>query len=113
LKPHHKLNVWQKAIDLVVEVYRVTEHFPKEEIYGLINQMRRAAVSIASNIAEGAARGTKAEFKKFLAIAQGSAAELETQVIIAGRLSFPIETEKFLSELDEISRMIVGLRKAL
>ena len=113
MKPHHKLNVWQKAIDLVVEVYRVTEHFPKEEIYGLINQMRRAAVSIASNIAEGAARGTKAEFKKFLAIAQGSAAELETQVIIAGRLGFPIETEKFLSELDEISRMIVGLRKAL
>jgi len=113
LKPHHKLKVWQKAIDLVVEVYRVTEHFPKEEIYGLINQMRRAAVSIASNIAEGAARGSNAEFRKSLAIAQGSAAELETQVIIAGRLGFPIETEKFLSELDEISRMIVGLRKTL
>ena len=109
MKPHHKLNLWQKAIDLVVEVYRVTEHFPKEEIYGLINQMRRAAV----NIAEGAARGSNAEFKKFLVIAQGSAAELETQVIIAGRLGFPIETEKFLSELDEISRMIVGLRKTL
>ena len=109
MKPHHKLNVWQKAIELVVEVYRVTEHFPKEEIYGLINQMRRAAVSIASNIAEGAARGTKAEFKKFLAIAQGSAAELETQVIIAGRLSFPIETEKFLSELDEIIRRVETL----
>ena len=113
MKPHPKLKVWQKAIDLVVAVYRVTEHFPKEEMYGLINQMRRAAVSIASNIAEGAARGTKAEFKKFLAIAQGSASELETQVTIAGRLGFPIETEKFLSELDEISRMIVGLRKAL
>ena len=113
MKPHHKLKVWQKAIDLVVAVYRVTEHFPKEEMYGLINQMRRAAVSIASNIAEGGARGTKAEFKKFLAIAQGSASELETQVTIAGRLGFPIETEKFLSELDEISRMIVGLRKAL
>jgi four helix bundle protein len=113
MKPHHKLTVWQKAIDLVVEVYRATEHFPKEEIYGLINQMRRAAVSIASNIAEGAARGSKAEFRKFLSIAQGSAAEPETQVIIAGRLGFPIEAEKSISDLDEISRMIVGLRKTL
>ena len=113
MKPHQKLKLWQKAIDLVVEVYRVTENFPKEEIYGLINQMRRAAVSIASNIAEGAARGSNAEFRKFLAIAQGSAAELETQIIIAGRLGFQIKTEKLLSELDEISRMIVGLRKSL
>ena len=113
MKPHHRLKLWQKAIDLVLEAYRVRERFPREEIYGLINQMRRAAVSIASNIAEGAARGSNAEFKKYLAIAQGSAAELETRVIIAGRLGFPIDAEKFLSELDEISRMILGLRKTL
>jgi four helix bundle protein len=113
MKAHHRLKVWQKAIDLVTAVYEVTEHFPKEEIYGLINQMRRAAVSIASNIAEGAARGSNAEFKKFLSIAQGSLSELETQVIIAGRLDFPVETEKVLLDLDEISMMIVGLRKKL
>jgi four helix bundle protein len=74
--------------------------------------MRRAGVSIPSNIAEGAARGSKAEFRKFLAIAQGSISELETQIIISSELGFCTTHENFLSELDEISRMIVGLRKS-
>jgi len=113
VKAHHRLKVWQRAIDLVIEIYKLTERFPKEEVYGLMSQMRRAAVSIPSNIAEGAARGTQREFRKFLSIAQGSVAELETQLIIASRLGFCQGVDKFLSELDEISRMIVGLRKTL
>ena len=88
MKAHHKLDVWQRAIDFVIKIYKVTDEFPKEEIYGLTSQMRRAAVSIPSNIAEGAARGSKAEFRKFLAIAQGSISELETQIIISSRLRF-------------------------
>ena len=113
MKAHHKLDVWQRAIDFVIKIYKVTDEFPKEEIYGLTSQMRRAAVSIPSNIAEGAARGSKAEFRKFLAIAQGSISELETQIIISSRLRFCGTHEALLPELDEISRMIVGLRKNL
>jgi four helix bundle protein len=113
MKAHHKLKVWQRAIDFVTTIYKLTERFPKEEMFGLTSQMRRAAVSIASNIAEGAARGSKAEFRKFLAIAQGSIAELETQILISHKLGFCTEHESLLSELDEISRMIVGLRKNL
>jgi four helix bundle protein len=113
MKAHHKLKVWQRAIDFVTTIYKLTERFPKEEMFGLTSQMRRAAVSIASNIAEGAARGSKAEFRKFLAIAQGSISELETQILISHKLGFCTEHEALLSELDEISRMIVGLRKSI
>ena len=113
MKAHHKLNVWQRAIDFVTGIYKLTEEFPREEMYGLTSQMRRAAVSIPSNIAEGAARGSKAEFRKFLAIAQGSISELETQIIINSKLGFCSTVEGLLSELDEISRMIVGLRKSV
>ncbi len=81
------LIVWQRGVDLVVAVYELTEYFPKEEIYGLTSQIRRAAVSIPSNIAEGRYRGTKADFTQFLRIAYASAAELDTQFIIAKRLS--------------------------
>jgi four helix bundle protein len=112
MKAHHRLKVWQRAIDFVTDIYKLTEEFPKEEIYGLVSQMRRAAVSISPNIAEGAARWSKAEFRKFLCIAQGSIAELETQVIISSKLGYCKTHENFLSELDEISRMIVGLRRS-
>jgi four helix bundle protein len=77
-KPHHKLHVWNRSLAFVTQIYRVTATFPQEERYGLIGQMRRAAVSIPSNIAEGAARNTHKEFVNFLHIAQGSVAELET-----------------------------------
>ncbi len=80
------LKVWQKSIDLTVEIYKITENFPKEEIYGLTSQMRRSAVSIGSNIAEGRNRGTKKDFSNFLRIALGSCAELSTQIEISKKL---------------------------
>ena len=87
-KPHKKLDVWQMAMDLIIEIYRITESFPKEEKYGLSNQLRRAAVSVPSNIAEGAARNTKKEFVNYLHMAQGSLSELDTQLEVAKRLAF-------------------------
>jgi len=85
---HKDLDIWKEGIELVEEVYKATAEFPKEEIYGLTNQMRRASVSIPSNISEGAARGGKKEFIKFLYIALGSLAELETQTIISEKLGY-------------------------
>ena len=82
------LIVWRKAMDLVVEVYKITEGFPKTEIYGIISQMRRCSVSIPSNIAEGRRRSSEKDFKNFLIIAYSSGAELETQIEISKRLSF-------------------------
>lgn len=81
------LIVWRKGVDLAVALYELTEHFPREEIYGLTSQLRRAGVSVPSNIAEGRCRGTKADFVNFLRIAHGSGGELETQIVIAKRLS--------------------------
>jgi four helix bundle protein len=85
---HKDLEVWKLSINFVTSIYKKTNSFPKEEIYGLTSQIRRAAVSIPSNIAEGAARRNKTEFRQFLYIALGSAAELETQLIISGNLNF-------------------------
>lgn len=85
---YRELKVWQRAVDLSVEIYRVTKEFPREETYGLSSQLRRAAVSIASNIAEGYGRGTKAEFRHFLALARGSVLEVQTQLLIVRRLEF-------------------------
>ena len=93
VKSYQDLIVWQKAMDLVTEIYRITKNFPKEEIYGLTNQMRRAAISIPSNIAEGHARKSRAEYIRFLSIAQGSRAELETQILIAVRLGYLADDE--------------------
>ena len=87
IKTHKDLEVWQKAIDLVEKSYRVTKTFPHEELYGLTSQIRRAAVSIPSNIAEGAARQTSKEYIQYLYIALGSLSELETQFIVAKRIS--------------------------
>jgi four helix bundle protein len=87
-KPHKRLDVWKKAIDLVQEIYDLTKIFPKNEDYSLTNQMRRAAISVPSNISEGAARQTKKEFIQFLHIAQGSRSELVTQMEIAIRLGY-------------------------
>ncbi|MBL8031248.1 MAG: four helix bundle protein [Candidatus Doudnabacteria bacterium] len=81
------LVVWQKSMDLVVKIYQLTEAFPKAEIFGMVAQMRRSAVSIPSNIAEGSKRGTKKDFRHFLLIAYGSGAELETQIEISKRLN--------------------------
>ena len=109
------LRVWQKSIELVKEIYRITKHFPKDEQYGLTSQIRRSAVSIPSNIAEGVRRRSTREYKRFLNIALGSCGEVETQVIIAKELAYLDQSEEStLSELiDHISRMIVTLDKRL
>jgi four helix bundle protein len=87
IKSYRDLQIWQKAVDLAVHVYQITETFPKSEVYGLASQMRRAAVSVASNIAEGHSR-SQAELSRFLSIARGSLAELETQLEIAQRIGY-------------------------
>ena len=102
------LIVWQKSKELAVLIYRVTDKFPKSELYGLVSQMRRAAVAIPSNIAEGAGRQHTKEFIQFLAIAEGSATELETQLIIAERLKF-LEKAKY----DEIAALQLEIFKML
>ena len=88
MKGHHRLDVWKRSIEFVSAIYRLTADFPDIEKFGLISQMRRSAVSIPSNIAEGAGRGSKREFRNFLSYSQGSIAELETQLIISERLHF-------------------------
>ena len=85
---YRELKVWKKAVDLAVQVYGFTGEFPKHEVYGLSSQMRRAAVSVASNIAEGSARGTRKDFRQFVKLAEGSNSELQTQLLIARRLHF-------------------------
>jgi four helix bundle protein len=87
------LTVWQRAMELTVAIYGLTKTFPKEEVYGLSSQLRRAAVSIASNIAEGRGRGTDGEFKQFLSIAQGSTYEIHTQLLVAGQLKIGDEAK--------------------
>ena len=106
---HYKeLTVWQKSMNLVVEVYRLVKKLPKEELYALSDQMRRAVVSIPSNIAEGQQRNTKNDFKHFLTIARGSNAEVETQLLICVRLNYFKEEEirQAIDLCNEISRML-------
>ena len=105
---HKELIVWQKSMDLVVTIYAITEKFPKEELYGLTSQMRRAAVSIPSNIAEGRRRSTKKDFRQFLIIAYSSGAELETQVEIVKRLQFgkKLDFLKIEGLMNEVMRML-------
>ena len=116
VKSYKDLIVWQKSIDLVEMIYRLTgSSFPREEMYALTNQIRRAAVSIASNIAEGHARQSTAEFKHFLSIARGSLAEVETQLVIACRLGFLTQEqlESIMPTHDEISKMLPALIRKL
>lgn len=100
--------VWQKSMDLVVEIYKLTDNFPRSEIYGLTSQMKRCAVSIPSNIAEGRRRGSRKDYRHFLIIAYGSGAELETQIEIAKRLPFNknINFTKVDGLPNEIMRML-------
>ncbi|MDD3262498.1 MAG: four helix bundle protein [Candidatus Absconditabacteria bacterium] len=107
---YQKLIVRQKSMDLIEQIYKITGLFPKEETYGLISQIRRCAISIASNIAEGNQRGTSKDKQNFLRIAKGSTAELETQIIIAKRLGYikEAETNEILTEISEILKMLSG-----
>jgi four helix bundle protein len=115
MKTHKDLDVWKKAIELVASIYKITSSFPKEELYGLTSQIRRSAVSIPSNIAEGAARNHDNEFRQFLYIALASGAELETQLIIAKMLGFITDekSQELINELNSISRMLQGLIKSI
>ena len=108
MRVHHRLNVWQRSLNLAETIYRITSTFPKSEEYGLGLQLRRAAVSVPSNIAEGAARQTKREFIQFLYIASGSASEIDTQLELAGRLGY-LESDrkdKVDTELDNIHQLL-------
>ncbi|MGH9602283.1 MAG: four helix bundle protein, partial [Terriglobales bacterium] len=102
-------------MELVTSVYQATATFPKHETYGLTGQIRRAAVSIPSNIAEGQGRNSRREFQQFLGLAKGSLVELETQVIIAGNLAYlaPEQSQKLLQTTERVSRLLNGLLKSL
>src|SRR5262245_20168224 len=112
---YQDLIAWQKAMDLVMATYKATARFPREEIYGLTAQVRRAVVSVPSNIAEGEGRRTRKEFLRFLSIAHGSLREVETQILVAERLGY-IESE-YRSDLiraaSEVGRLITGLYNKL
>jgi four helix bundle protein len=112
---YRDIKVWQRAIELVVDIYSCTRSFPKEEMYGLVGQLRRAAVSIFSNIAEGKGRRTDKEFLLFLHHARGSVFELETQLTIAGLLGYIPEPDvhRIANSASEVARMLSGLIKAI
>ncbi len=111
----HDLTVWQRAIDLTVCIYRLTQKFPKEETYGIVSQLRRASVSVASNIAEGRGRLNPAEFRQFLGIALGSTFEIQTQLVVARKLE--MGSEKAINEAtalsDQVSKMLTSLIQKL
>jgi len=109
---HKDLDVWKKAMELATQVYSLTSQFPKEELYGLTAQLRRSAVSIPSNIAEGAARHSRKEFIQFLHVASGSVAELETQLLLASRIGF-FSTDTILTHTEEVRKMLLGLIRSL
>ena len=114
VRSYRDLRVWQQAMDLAEATYRATEQFPEHERYGLVNQLRRAAVSVASNIAEGHARSL-GDYLRHLLIANGSLAEMETQFVIGARMTFlPADlAESLLQTCDLVGRMLGGLRKSL
>jgi len=115
IKSYRDLEVWQKAMDLVVTCYEMTKGFPKNETYGLSSQLQRAAVSIPANIAEGRQRRHRKEFLQHLSIAYGSLAELETHIQIVQRLGYSDDnqTKELLGQTGEIGRMLNGLRRAI
>ena len=115
IRSYQDLDVWKKAMDLVTEVYTLTQAFPREEMYGLTSQVRRAVVSIPANIAEGWGRKSRKEYIQFLRIARGSLLELETLLLIANNLDYlsKEEIEPTLGRVEEISRMLSGLMSSL
>lgn len=112
---YRDLRVWQSAMDMAQSIYKITGQFPPSEIYGLSSQMRRAAISVPSNIAEGHARDSTKEYLRFISVAMGSLAELETQVMLSERLKYFDEEvfNKSLEQTSEVGRMLRGLQQAL
>ncbi len=115
LRSYRDLLVWQKAMEFVVETYRFTESFPREEVYGLRSQVRRASVSVPSNIAEGYGRASRKEYLQFLYVAQGSLKETETQIILAEMLGYVSKdaTELLLEKAALVGKLLGGLIRAL
>lgn len=117
MKSHNfrNLKVWQLSMELVEEVYKVTSQFPKEELFGLTSQLKRSAVSVPSNIAEGSAKSSEKDFSRFLEISMGSSCELETQLILAQRLGMLSEESlnSLITQLHEVQKMVTGLAKSL
>ncbi|MEM6699264.1 MAG: four helix bundle protein [Bacteroidota bacterium] len=109
------LRVWQEAMDLAVFIYKITEQLPKEERFGLTSQIRRSAVSVPSNIAEGAGRNTNGEFNHFIGISNGSGCELQTQIILANRLGFISEQEQVaaFNKMEGVKKMSFKLQQSL
>ena len=115
VRNYQDLIVWKKAFQLALDIYQATSHFPNEEKYGLTAQLRRASVSVTSNIAEGEGRNSRAEFRHFLFMALGSLREAETQILIADSLQYlqPNETAKLIGMASEVGRLINGLCRSL
>ncbi len=115
LKNYQELIAWQKAMDLVEDVYKASKDFPREEVYALTSQIRRAAVSIPSNIAEGQGRRTTSDFLRHLSIAYGSLCEVETQILIAERLKYiaQVRLEDVMKRAGEVGRLLNGLMASL
>jgi four helix bundle protein len=111
MRPHHELRVWQDAMTLVTKLYQLTAGFPVDERFGLTSQMRRAGVSVPSNIAEGAARGSRKDFLRFLMMARGSLSELDTQARIAGALAF-CEKDALIDDIENLQGALGSLIKA-
>jgi four helix bundle protein len=112
---YRELKVWQGAIKLSVDIYKLTEEFPVAELYGLTSQLRRAAVSVASNIAEGYGRASRGEFRRFVAIARGSAMEIQTQLVIANELGFgdALRRRSVEVQAEETGKRLWGLMQTL
>ncbi len=115
MQDYKLLNVWKKSHNIVLEIYKLTKSFPKEELFGLVGQVRRAAVSIPTNIAEGAGRGSKAEFNRFLQISFGSISELEYELMLSKDLDFINDSDysKIMILIEEIKKMLSGLIKSI
>jgi four helix bundle protein len=114
-RPHHRLRVWQSAKELALEIYRITARFPDSELYGLTSQLRRAAVSVPSNIAEGSARSSDGDFLRFLSMSRGSLNEIDTQLEIAEELEFlaAMDTTDLRRHFDDTSARLQGLIRRL
>jgi four helix bundle protein len=112
MSSYRNFEIWKRSFKVAEDVYRLTSRLPKEERFGLISQIQRCAISIPSNIAEGQQRNSKGEFKQFLGIARGSAAELSTQLLLVESL-YNLNTQKLVKELEEIQKMLYSLQSKL
>ena len=113
VRPHQQLDAWKESMRLVKITYLITKSFPQDELYGLTSQMRRAAISIPSNIAEGAARTSKREFAQFLSVARGSLSELETQMLISVDLGYLPKDSEVFPCLERVAKLLAGLSKSV